>query len=55
MKTSKPNRGGQIPINTETDGTCRTIKANYWKVSRANFLHTNDWGATGVIEIKDEQ
>lgn len=55
MKTSKPNRGGQIPINTETDGTCRTIKANYWKVSRANFLHTNDWGATGVIEIHDEE
>jgi len=27
-----------IPLNTEPDGTCRTIKANYWKVSRANFL-----------------
>lgn len=20
------------------DGTCRTIKANYWKVSRSNFI-----------------
>ncbi len=38
----------------EPDGTCRTIKANYWKTSRANFLHTNSWGATGVIEYEDE-
>ena len=25
-------------MNPEPDGTSRTIKANYWKVSRANFL-----------------
>ena len=28
----------QVPFNPEPDGTSRTIKANYWKVSRANFL-----------------
>lgn len=28
----------QIPMNPEPDGTSRTIKANYWKVSSANFL-----------------
>ena len=27
-----------LPINPEPDGTCRTIKANYWKMSRANFI-----------------
>ena len=44
----------QQPFNPEPDGTCRTIKANYYKVSRANFLHTNSFGATGVIEIEDD-
>lgn len=29
----------QIPFNTASDGTSRTIKANYWKMSRANFAH----------------
>lgn len=43
----KRNRG----VNTEYDGCCRTLKANYWKTSLANFLHTNDWGATGAKEI----
>ena len=42
-----------IPINTEPDGMCRTIKANYWKVSRANFLRGGDYGATGVAVIPD--
>lgn len=28
----------QVPFNPEPDGTSRTIKANYWKVSRANFI-----------------
>lgn len=28
----------QYPLNPEPDGTSRTIKANYWKVSRANFI-----------------
>lgn len=28
----------QVPFNPEPDGTSRTIKANYWKMSRANFI-----------------
>lgn len=28
----------QIPLNPEPDGTSRTIKANYHKVSLANFV-----------------
>lgn len=28
----------QIPFNPEPDGTSRTIKANYFKVSLANFV-----------------
>lgn len=27
----------QMPFNPEPDGTCRTIKANYARMSRANF------------------
>lgn len=40
-----------VGINTENDGTCRTLKSVYWKTSLANFLHTNDWGATGAMAI----
>lgn len=36
------------PINTENDGTCRTIKAQYYKTSLANYKRTGDMGATGV-------
>ena len=28
----------QMPFNPEDDGTSRTIKANYYKVSMANFI-----------------
>lgn len=28
----------QAPLNPMPDGTCRTIKANYARMSRANFL-----------------
>lgn len=37
--------------NTEYDGTCRTLKANYYKVGRINFQYQNDWGATGVTYV----
>lgn len=40
-----------IGCNPENDGTCRTIKAVMYKVSVANFIHTNDWGATGAMAI----
>lgn len=42
------------PLNAEKDGTCRTIKAVSYKTSLANFLHTNDWGATGAIMIYEQ-
>lgn len=38
------------PINTEPDGTSRTIKAQYYKNSTANFLRKDSFGATGVEE-----
>lgn len=37
------------PYGTEKDGTCRTIKANYYKTSQANFLQNDDRIATGVV------
>lgn len=43
----------QIALNTEHDGTCRTLKANYFKTGRINFQYKNDWGATGVTAIYD--
>lgn len=39
----------QIPLNPEPDGTCRTIKANYWKMSRANFIRRGGYGATAIL------
>lgn len=53
----------QIPFNPEPDGTSRTIKANYWKASRANFIRGGGYGATAVavydcrpdMEIKTER
>ena len=49
--------GGQIPmigeiepINTMPDGTCRTIKNQYYKTSQANFERSSTFGATGVTD-----
>lgn len=36
-------------INTMEDGTCRPIKAQYYKNSCANFLRQTCYGATGGI------
>ena len=36
------------PFNQYDDGTCRTIKHQYYKNSYANFIRTGDMGATGV-------
>lgn len=36
------------PINPMEDGTCRTIKNQYYKTSKANFERTSTFGATGV-------
>ena len=41
------------PLNTESDGTCWTIKSQYHKTSIANFIrHKGGYGATGVIEYE---
>lgn len=40
----------KILLNPEPDGTCRTIKANYHKVSVANFVRRGGYGASAVIE-----
>ncbi len=39
-----------MPINTASDGTCRTLKAQYYKSSPANFKATGAFGATAVID-----
>ena len=41
-----------VGCNPMPDGTCRTLKEQYHKTSVANFLYTNDWGATGYIYMK---
>ena len=41
----------QIPFNPEADGTSRTIKANYFKVSMANFIRGGGYGATAVAVL----
>lgn len=44
----------QVAFNTASDGTARTIKANYWKASLANFIRGGDgFGVTAVACIDD--
>lgn len=45
------------PFNAYPDGTARTIKQQYYKNSTSNFLRTDSFGATGVLEplALDEQ
>ena len=40
----------KMPFNPMEDGKSRTIKAQYYKSSMANFTKTGDFGATGVAE-----
>lgn len=40
-----------LPLNEYTDGTCRTIKAQYGKSSAGNFVRQDGLGATGAVEI----
>jgi len=42
-------------FNPEPDGTCRTIKANYYKVSLANFIRGGGYGATAVIVYSNRE
>ena len=43
-----------MPLNPEPDGTSRTIKAQYFKNSLANFIRGGGYGATAVIEYEIE-
>lgn len=40
-------------LNTEPDKTCRTIKANYAKISVANFENTGSWGGQECVIIQE--
>jgi len=40
-----------LPLNEMPDGTCRTLKANYFKTGRINFQYHNVWGTTGAKVI----
>ena len=46
--TTSPQQACVVPINPMSDGTCRTIKNQYYKNSKANFERTSTFGATGV-------
>ena len=39
------------PLNPMPDGTCRTLKAVYFKTGRINFQYHNDWGTTGAAVV----
>ena len=39
------------PLNPMPDGTCRTIKNQYYKTSKANYERTGSMGATGVVYV----
>lgn len=40
-----------VPLNDMPDGTCRTLKANYFKTGRINFQYHNVWGTTGAAVV----
>lgn len=44
------NKKNVEAINTASDGTARTIKAQYYKNGNANFTRENGFGATGVAD-----
>lgn len=43
------------PLNPHTQGIARTIKANYYKQSLANFTRGGSMGSTGVIEYDTDR
>ena len=50
--TARPLLGGSriiSPLNSQADGTCRRLKATYYKSSVANFLLQTSRGATAVL------
>lgn len=40
-----------IAVNPSLGGVSKTIKAQYWKNSLANFIRNDGTAATGIIEI----
>ena len=48
-KLLKPN--DVLPCNEMPDGTCRTLKANYFKTGRINFQYHNVWGTTRAAVV----
>ena len=46
-----------IPLNPMNDGTCRTIKNQYYKNGIDNLGRQGTFGASGVVEIwsKDDK
>lgn len=46
---------GIVILNPYRGGMVRTIKANYQKVSLANLIRTDALGATGIMEIYDDE
>ena len=53
MKNSQDSKK-VAPFNAEADGTCRTIKAQYYKNGFVNFFIGGDYGATGVLECREQ-
>lgn len=51
LKTNKSSPTDLRGLNTFDDGTCRTLKSQYFKTGRINFQYQNDWGATGVMVV----
>lgn len=45
-------QGVVVPINSDGEGNCRTIKAQYSQSSRANFNRQDALGATGVADSR---
>ena len=55
LKVSKLITPRLAGCNVEKDGTSQTVKANYYKVSLANFYRVKDWGATAVLVISETE
>lgn len=50
----------RLGLNTDEDGCCRCLKANYYKMGLANFTREllgkkDGFIATAIIEIRDEE
>lgn len=43
----------RVPLNTDADGLCRSIRACYGKCGFISFLIDTGQGITGVIEYEE--